>query len=274
LYLVGAGENMAGINQDQPSTEQTAALRAKNQELQNRVSQLEEQLQQETNRASASEHELDAMLHYISHDLRAPLRGMDGYSRALLEDYDARLDEVGKAYLQYICESSSRLNQLIEGLLKYARILRHKLEISSVDLSEMATEISQDLQTRQPERVVEFSITPGMVVDADVEMTYILLKNLLENALKFTSKHPTARIEFGKTEENGKPVFFVRDDGIGFDMAYQKQLFQPFQRLHGQHEFEGLGLGLATAQRIIQRQHGRIWGEGALEKGATFYFVV
>jgi light-regulated signal transduction histidine kinase (bacteriophytochrome) len=138
----------------------------------------------------------------------------------------------------------------------------------------MATEISQDLRAKQPERVVEFSITPGMMADADVEMAYILLKNLLENAFKFTSKLPSAQIEFGVTEENSQPVFFVRDDGVGFDMAYQEQLFQPFQRLHGQHEFEGLGLGLATAQRIIQRHHGRIWGEGALEEGATFYFVI
>lgn len=265
---------MTRISQDRSEIEQIAALQAQNQELQNRVVQLEEQLRQELGRAAAAENELDSMLHYISHDLRAPLRGIDGYSRALLEDYDAQLDEMGKAYLQYICESSSRLNQLIEGLLRYSRVIRRELEICSVDLSEMAIEVSQDLQTKQPERVVEFRITSGIFADADVEMTYILLKNLLENAFKFTSKHPTARIEFGKTEENGKPVFFVGDDGVGFDMAYQKQLFLPFQRLHGQHEFEGLGLGLATAQRIVQRHNGRIWGEGALEQGATFYFVL
>ncbi len=238
------------------------------------MAQLEAQLRLETSRAAAAEKELDAMLHYISHDLRAPLRGIDGYSRALLDDYEPHLDEMGKAYLQYICESSSRLNQLIEGLLKYSRIIRHELEISSVDLSEMATEISQDLQAKQPERVVEFNVTPGLVAEADVEMAYVLLKSLLDNAFKFTAKHPSARIEFGKSEENGRAVFFVRDDGAGFDMAYQEQLFRPFQRLHGQHEFEGLGLGLATAQRIIQRHNGRIWGEGALEKGATFYFII
>jgi light-regulated signal transduction histidine kinase (bacteriophytochrome) len=122
--------------------------------------------------------------------------------------------------------------------------------------------------------VVEFNITPGLVADADIEMTYILLKCLLENAFKFTAKQPSAQIVFGKTETNGQLVFFVRDNGVGFDMGYQKQLFLPFQRLHGLQEFEGLGLGLATAQRIIQRHNGRIWGEGALEKGATFYFVI
>jgi light-regulated signal transduction histidine kinase (bacteriophytochrome) len=272
--VVGAGKYMAGNIQQHPKTEQTAALRTKNRELQSRVAQLEEQLQQESSRAMAAETELDAMLHYISHDLRAPLRGIDGYGRALIEDYEDKLDEVGRAYLQYISESSSRLNQLIEGLLKYSRIIRHELEIVSVDLSEMGTEICQDLKAKQPGRVVEFSITPGMVTDADVEMAYILIKNLLENAFKFTSKHPSVHIEFGKTKQNSQPVFFVRDDGVGFDMAYQKQLFQPFQRLHGPHEFEGLGLGLATALRIIQRHHGRIWGEGVLEKGATFYFVI
>jgi light-regulated signal transduction histidine kinase (bacteriophytochrome) len=265
---------MTGVTQELTETELKAALQVQNQELHSRVAQLEEQLRLESSRAAAAEKELDSMLHYISHDLRAPLRGIDGYSRALMEDYDAQLDVMGKAYLQYICESSSRLNQLIEGLLKYSRIIRNELEISPVDLSEMAAEISQDLRSKQPERVVEFNITPGMVADADVEMTYILLKCLLENAFKFTSKHPAAHIEFGKTEENGQPVFFVRDDGVGFDMAYQKQLFLPFQRLHGQHEFKGLGLGLATAQRIVQRHNGRIWGEGALEKGATFYFVI
>jgi light-regulated signal transduction histidine kinase (bacteriophytochrome) len=265
---------MVGITQELTESEQKAALEAHNQELQSRVAHLEEQLRLESSRASSAENELDSMLHYISHDLRAPLRGIDGYSRALLEDYDARLDEVGKAYLQYIFESSARLNQLIEGLLRYSRIIRHELEISSVDLSEMAAEIVQDLQTKQPQRVIAFSITPGMVADADVEMAYILLKSLLENAFKFTSKHPSAQIEFGKTEQDGQSVFFVRDDGVGFDMAYQNQLFQPFQRLHGQHEFDGLGLGLASAQRIIQRHNGRIWGEGALEKGATFYFVL
>jgi light-regulated signal transduction histidine kinase (bacteriophytochrome) len=265
---------MARITPELPSTELNQARQAQNQDLPSRVLQLEEQLRLETGRAAAAENELDAMLHYISHDLRAPLRGIDGYSRALLDEYDAHLDEMGKAYLQYICDSSSRLNQLIEGLLKYSRIIRHELEVSSVDLSEMATEISQDLLSKQPERVVQFSITPGLVVEADVEMAYMLLKILLDNAFKFTAKHPSARIEFGTSEQGGRAVFFVRDDGAGFEMAYQDQLFQPFQRLHGQHEFEGLGLGLATAQRIIQRLKGRIWGEGAVESGATFYFQI
>ena len=153
---VGEGKYMTGITQQLTETELKAALQAQNQELQSRVAELEEQLRLETGRAAAAENELDAMLHYISHDLRAPLRGIDGYSRALLDEYDARLDEMGKAYLQYICESSSRLNQLIEGLLKYSRVIRHELELGSVDLSEMATEISQDLRTKNPERVVEF----------------------------------------------------------------------------------------------------------------------
>ncbi len=261
-------------------TEPRAAQEQQNREPDSQARLLQEQLVQVTARAVAAEKELDAMLHYISHDLRAPLRGIDGYSRALLEDYDSQLDEVGKAYLHYICESSARLNQLIEALLRYSRILRRVPEIGPVDLSEMALEISRDLQSKCPERQVEIIIAPGLACDGDVEMAYVLLKSLLENAFKFTSKHPAARIEFGKADGDGKagedspPAFFVRDDGAGYDMAYQSQLFLPFQRLHGQHEFDGLGLGLATAQRIIQRHNGRIWAEGAPEKGATFYFVI
>ncbi len=245
---------------DLSPTEQIAALQEQNQDL--------------LSRASAAEKELDSLLHYISHDLRAPLRGIDGYSRALMEDYNARLDEMGKAYLQYISESSSKLNQLIEGLLRYSRVIRREMETGPVDLSEMAVEISRDLQSKFPGRAVEFHISPGMSANADIEMAYILLKGLLDNAFKFTSKQPAACIEFGQTEVNGRQAFFVRDDGVGFDMAYQDRLFLPFQRLHGQNEFEGLGLGLAIAQRIVQRHQGRIWGEGAPEKGATFYFII
>jgi light-regulated signal transduction histidine kinase (bacteriophytochrome) len=265
---------MTGKTQEHPETDQIAALQAEIQLLQSRVAQLEAQARQDASRAQAAENELDSMLHYISHDLRAPLRGIDGYSRALLDEYDASLDEMGKAYLQFICESSARLNQLIEGLLRFSRMIRREIELSSVDLSEMATEICRDLRTKRPDRSVEFNVRPGMTANADIEMMYILLRSLLENAYKFTSRHTSAVIEFGKQAECEPPVYFVRDDGVGFDMAYQEQLFQPFQRLHGQHEYEGLGLGLATAQRIVQRHKGRIWGEGNIEKGATFYFTL
>jgi|GEM_PF-2457484 len=265
---------MNGLASDYPGEDDILLLRVQHQELQSRIAQLEEQLQQQASRAAAAENELDAMLHYISHDLRAPLRGIDGYSHALLEDYDARLDEMGKAYLQYICESSARLNQLIEGLLRYSRAIRNPIEIVQVNLSDMALEISQDFQRKRPERAVEFHIASGIVAQADVEMAYTLLKNLLDNAYKFTSKHPTARIEFGQTEQDGQAVCLVRDDGAGFDTAYQRHLFLPFQRLHGQHEFPGIGLGLATAQRIVQRHHGQIWATAAPEQGATFYFVL
>jgi light-regulated signal transduction histidine kinase (bacteriophytochrome) len=265
---------MAKISTDLSESDQISALQAQNQKLHIQAARLEEQLRQESGRAATAENELDAMLHYISHDLRAPLRGIDGYSRALLEDYNSKLDQIGKAYLQYICESSAHLNQLIEGLLRYSRVIRNEMEINTAHLSEMAIEISQDLQRKQPERQVEFSITPGIIVNADIEMAYTLLRNLLENAYKFTSKHATARIEFSQTGQSSQPVCYVRDDGAGFDMAYQKQLFLPFQRLHGQHEFEGIGLGLATAQRIVQRHNGQIWAEAAPEQGAIFYFVL
>ncbi len=265
---------MNGLASDISGESDFLLLHVQHQELQSRIAQLEDQLQQQASRAAAAENELDAMLHYISHDLRAPLRGIDGYSHALLEDYDACLDEMGKAYLQYICESSARLNQLIEGLLRYSRAIRNPIEIVQVDLSDIALEISQDFQRKQPDRAVEFHIASAIVAQADVEMAYILLKNLLDNACKFTSQHPTARIEFSQTEQDDQTVCLVRDDGAGFDMAYQQQLFLPFQRLHGQHEFPGIGLGLATAQRIVQRHHGRIWATAAPEQGATFYFVL
>lgn len=236
------------------------------------VLELTEHLQQAVQKQEAAEKELDSMLYHISHDLRAPLRGIDGYSQALLEDYGERLDEMGKAYLLYIRESSARLSQIIDGILILSRIIRADLEITTVDLSAMATEIARELKQKEPDRNVEIVITPGMITKADPRLARLLLQCLLDNAFKFTAPRPITYIEFGCNIEQDQTTYYIRDNGVGFETTYQEQLFQPFQRLHGQREFEGVGLGLANVKQIIQRHNGRVWANGAVGEGATIYF--
>ncbi|MBI2910029.1 MAG: PAS domain S-box protein [Chloroflexi bacterium] len=218
--------------------------------------------------------ELEAFTYSVSHDLRTPLRAMDGFSQALLDDYATNLDERGKDYLQRVRRASQRMGQLIDDLLQLSRVTRAEMHASRVDLSALATEVAEDLKKTQPERQVEFAITPGLVARGDARLLRIVLENLMGNAWKFTSKHPSARIEFGATEQGGETAYFVRDDGCGFDMAFVDKMFGAFQRLHGIDEFGGTGIGLATVQRIITRHGGRVWAEGALEKGATVYFTL
>ncbi|TAK36976.1 MAG: HAMP domain-containing protein [Chloroflexota bacterium] len=237
-----------------------------NQEVQERVT-AQRQLEQVN-------HELEAFSYSVSHDLRAPLRAIDGFSHAVLEDYADKLDEEGKQYLQRMCAASKRMERLIDDLLKLSRITRAELRREEVDLSAMAQEITAELRDRQPEREVQLVVTPRLVADGDPRLLRVVLENLLSNAWKFTSKHPRARIELGVTEHEGKPAYFVRDDGAGFDMAYAEKLFGAFQRLHSAEEFPGTGIGLATVQRIINRHGGRIWAEGAVDEGATFYFTL
>jgi PAS domain S-box-containing protein len=222
----------------------------------------------------AANKELESFAYSVSHDLRAPLRAIDGYSQALLEDYEAQLDNMGKAYLQFVRESSQHMAQLIEDLLRLSRVMRSELIRTQVDLSALVTSIAGELQTSQPDRQVEFIIAPGLVINADPNLIHILLQNLLDNAWKFTSRNPTARIEVGLLEKEKGKVYYVRDDGAGFNMAYSDKLFDPFQRLHSAHEFEGTGIGLATVQRIVKRHNGRVWAEGVEEKGATVYFTI
>jgi len=218
--------------------------------------------------------ELEAFSYSVSHDLRAPLRSMDGFSQALLEDYTDKLDTQGKDYLRRVRAACQRMSQLIDDLLNLSRVTRAEMRYEKVNLSALAKAVVVELQETQPERRVEFVIEEDITAHGDSHLLRVVLENLLNNAWKFTSKHPRARIEFGATQREGKSVYFVRDDGAGFDMAYVGKLFVPFQRLHAETEFSGVGVGLATVQRIIHRHGGSVWAEGEVEKGATFYFTL
>jgi PAS domain S-box-containing protein len=223
---------------------------------------------------AAANKELDAFSYSVAHDLRAPLRAIDGFSQALLQDYQERIPEEGRLYLERVRAGAIRMGQLIEDLLTLARISRHEIARTEVDLSRVAEEVASQLRASEEGRAVQFLITPGIVVTGDRRLLRIALENLIGNAWKFTSKQPTAQIEFGMQNGDGERVLFVRDNGPGFDMQYADKLFGVFQRLHRASEFPGTGVGLATVQRVIHRHGGRIWADAAVGKGATFYFAL
>ena len=218
--------------------------------------------------------ELEVFSYSVSHDLRAPLRGIDGFSRELLEKHADQLDVRGKHYLQRVRAGTQRMGQLIDDLLDLSRISSRDMRHETVDLGSMARDIAQELHQAQPERAVDIRIQYVLQAQGDAYLLQIVVRNLFSNAWKYTSKHARATIEFGLTWQQGEQVYFVRDDGSGFDMAYVDKLFGAFQRLHDESEFEGSGIGLTTVQRIIHRHGGRIWAEGAVERGATFYFTL
>ncbi|MGA3260510.1 MAG: response regulator [Bryobacteraceae bacterium] len=222
----------------------------------------------------AKNRELEAFSYAVSHDLRAPLRAIDGFSDALISQYRDLLDDKGKHYLRRIHEGSLRMGQLIEDLLDLSRITRRALSRERVNLSDLALEIASELRAEHPQRQVEFAIAPDLAAVGDRHLLRIALQNLAANAWKFTGKCQCARIEFGVRQQDGERVYFVRDNGVGFDMAYADKLFTPFQRLHGAQEFPGTGIGLATVQRIVIRHGGRVWAEAAVGKGATFSFTL
>jgi PAS domain S-box-containing protein len=234
--------------------------------------ELEQRVIERTSQLEAANKELEAFSYSVSHDLRAPLRSIDGFSQALLEDYDAVLDKQGKDYLTRVRSATQRMSQLIDDMLVLSRVTRREMKLTAVDLSALANMIAAELVKTQPQRRVEFNIAPGLVVKGDAELLRAMLENLLGNAWKFTSTQQSAKIDFGVTELEGKLSYFVRDNGVGFDMAYASKLFQAFQRFHLQTEFPGTGIGLATVKRIINRHGGRIWAESEAGKGATFYF--
>lgn len=236
--------------------------------------QLEQRVIERTAQLEAANKELEAFSYSVSHDLRAPLRGIDGFSKALLEDYTDTLDAQGKNYLQRVRAATQRMARLIDDLLNLSRLTRSEMRHGAVDLSTMARTIATELRQTQPGRDVEFKIAHDVNANGDARLLQVVLDNLLGNAWKFTVKQPRARIEFGVTEHDGKPAYFVRDDGAGFDMTYAHKLFGAFQRLHKMNEFEGTGIGLATVQRIVHRHGGRVWAEGAVEQGASFYFTL
>jgi DNA-binding response OmpR family regulator len=218
--------------------------------------------------------ELEAFSYSVSHDLRAPLRSIDGFSHALLEDYGDQLDEKAQGYLRRVCGAAKRMDELIDDLLKLSRVSRAELVRSHVDLSGIAKTVADELARKEPERHVEFCIADNLFVEADSRLLRVLFDNLLGNAWKFTSKRPAARIEVGRQENNGDGVYFVRDNGAGFDMGHAGKLFSPFQRLHSQTDFHGTGIGLATVYRIVDRHGGRVWAEGEVDKGATLFFAI
>lgn len=218
--------------------------------------------------------ELESFSYSVSHDLRAPLRSISGFSTALLEDFGDSLNAEARDYLRRVRLATERMGILIDDLLNLSRLARTKITVGPVDLSNTAKLIAIELQKTQPERLAEFRIEDGLQAVADPHLVRIAFENLLGNAWKFTSKRDRALIELGKAEGNGTPAYFVRDNGAGFDPAYKDHLFGAFQRLHNASDFPGTGVGLATVERIIHRHGGRIWAEGGVEKGATFYFTL
>jgi protein-histidine pros-kinase len=227
-----------------------------------------------TAQLEAANKELEAFSYSVSHDLRAPLRSIDGFSHALLEDCQEQLSEQAKSYLHRVRAATQRMGALIDDLLNLSKMTRTEIRMQNVNLSNLAHSITTGLQEGRLERKVDFQIEQGLETIGDFRLLQVVLENLLGNAWKFTANRAHASIEFGKTQANGSTAYFVRDNGAGFDPAYADRLFGAFQRLHAATEFPGTGIGLATVQRIIQRHGGRVWAEGAVGRGATFYFTL
>jgi len=242
---------------------QQESIVALNQHLTARASELE-----------VANRDLESFSYTVSHDLRTPLTNINGYCQVILEIFGAGLDPKCKEFIEIIYSETVSMNELIKTLLDFSRLTRKEMLRSRADLSEMAQAAASGLLMRGPERSVSFRIAPGMIADCDPDLLRVVLENLLGNAYKYTGRREQALIEFGVTGNGAERVYFVRDNGAGFDMAQSDKLFSAFQRLHSEREFKGFGIGLATVQRIILRHGGRIWAEGAEEQGASFYFTL
>ncbi len=274
--LTDAFNQMLGRIEDQKDELQRYAsdLERRVEERTHELQERNESLRRNAAELLAANSELDAFAYSVSHDLRAPLRSIDGFSQILLEDYATQLDEAGRESLHRVRAASQRMGTLIDDLLKLARVTRAEIRTEDVDLSGMARDIAAELEGATPERKVEFAIAPGLQARGDARLLRVVLDNLLRNSWKYTAKQPAPRVEFRSADANGGQAFMVRDNGAGFDMKYADKLFGVFQRLHSAADFEGTGIGLATVRRIINRHGGRIWAEGAVDQGATFYFTL
>ncbi len=265
--IIGADGEVAGMRgADRDITERRAT--------EMHIEQLNNRLERQVAQLNAANKELEAFSYSVSHDLRAPLRSIDGFSQALLEDYGDKLDAMGRDYLQRVRAASQRMAQLIDDMLQLSRVARNELSLQAVDVTALAQTVGAELAARHPGRAVEFVVAPGMTAHADPHLLRIVMENLLDNAWKFTRDNPNPRVEVGIADHQGDKAFFVRDNGVGFDMAYAGKLFGAFQRLHAMTEFEGTGVGLATVQRIVNRHGGSVAAEAAVGRGATFYFTL
>jgi PAS domain S-box-containing protein len=264
----GEVEYLSTIMRDVTERKQTE------QELRELTSELETRVQERTAELERTNKELESFSYSVSHDLRAPLRAIDGFSRLLLEDYGATLEGEAQDYLIRVRKAVQRMGNLIDDLLNLSRVSRAELRPATVDLSRLATEIAAELREGNGARAVDVSIAPGLTAQGDPQLLRVALHNLLGNAWKYTGKTPQARIEFGAFQQDDETVYFVRDNGAGFDMQYAGKLFGAFQRLHTEREFAGTGIGLATVARIVHRHGGEIWAEGVPGVGATFYFIL
>lgn len=242
------------------------------QHAQEEVTWLNLDLQRQKDVLEATNRELETFSYSVSHDLRAPLRHICSYIGIIFDDFGEDISPSIRHYLERIAFSGNRMNELIDSLLKLSRLTRSEINISTLDLSMLAREAADAVRQSEPDRQVEIVIQAGISVEADKTLMRVVLENLIGNAWKYTRRSSNAKIEFGAFQKDGKTVCFVKDNGAGFDMAGKDRLFTAFQRLHTSEEFEGTGIGLATVQRIIHRHHGRVWAEGKIDEGATFYF--
>jgi light-regulated signal transduction histidine kinase (bacteriophytochrome) len=244
--------------------------RAANDELQ----RLNESLRQQKEAVELANRELESFSYSVSHDLRAPLRSIDAFSQYLIEDHGDALGDEGKRYAVRIHGAARHMAILIDKLLTLARVTRAEIQRADVSLTELARRAAEWLRAAAPDRDVEVIVDDDLRCNGDAALLALVVENLLGNAWKFTSKRVHAEIRFGRELHEGRPRYFVRDNGSGFDMALAQKLFAPFQRLHSASEFEGTGIGLATVQRIVQRHNGQVWADGEIDRGATFYFTL